>query len=132
LIFAAWLPTVVWRQFVLPAVGAAERAIDKEVVVAATLDEAWESWTTRAGIVSFFAPDAEVDARSGGAFHVEETPRRGTAPARQRQLTISPPRMRCPRGGSKYRPPAGAARATEATPKRTLPAAALAPCRRTR
>ena len=40
------------------AARAAERAIDKEVVVRATLDQAWAAWTTREGIVSFFAPDA--------------------------------------------------------------------------
>jgi uncharacterized protein YndB with AHSA1/START domain len=49
---------------------AAERAIDKEVVVNATLDQAWDAWTTRDGIVSFFAPDARVEPRVGGAFHI--------------------------------------------------------------
>ncbi len=48
----------------------AERAIDKEVTVNATLDQAWEAWTTREGVVSFFAPDARVDPRAGGAFEV--------------------------------------------------------------
>jgi len=49
---------------------AAERAIDKDVVIAATPAQAFAAWTTREGIVSFFAPDAEIDARPGGAFHV--------------------------------------------------------------
>lgn len=49
---------------------AAERAIDREVVVAATPAQVWEAWTTRAGITSFFAPEAEIDARVGGAFRV--------------------------------------------------------------
>ena len=49
---------------------AAERAIDKQVVVAADVDAVWAAWTTREGITSFFAPDAEVDARVGGAFHI--------------------------------------------------------------
>ena len=40
----------------LPA-GAAQRAIDKSIDVPATLDDTWEAWTTREGIVSFFAPD---------------------------------------------------------------------------
>lgn len=53
---------------------ASERAIDKQVVVAATLDQAWAAWTTREGIVSFFAPDAEVDPRVGGAFHIHIDP----------------------------------------------------------
>jgi uncharacterized protein YndB with AHSA1/START domain len=55
--------------FALPA-GAAERAIDKEVVIAATTDQAWDAWTTRAGIMSFFAPDAEIEPKVGGAFHI--------------------------------------------------------------
>lgn len=52
-----------------PAMGA-ERAIDKQVVVAATLEQAWDAWTTREGIVSFFAPDAQIEPRVGGAFHI--------------------------------------------------------------
>lgn len=55
-------------------VSAAERAIDKEVVVAASVDDVWTAWTTRAGIVSFFAPDAIVEARPGGAFHIHFDP----------------------------------------------------------
>ena len=49
---------------------AAERSLDKEVIIKATLDQAWASWTTREGITSFFAPDAEIDPRVGGAFHI--------------------------------------------------------------
>lgn len=52
------------------AAGAAERAIDKQVVIGAGLDAAWAAWTTREGIVSFFAPGAEVEPRVGGAFHI--------------------------------------------------------------
>jgi uncharacterized protein YndB with AHSA1/START domain len=66
---AATLATVAWT---------AERAIDKEVVVNATLEQAWQAWTTREGIVSFFAPDAQIDARVGGAFHIHFDP--GAAP----------------------------------------------------
>lgn len=53
---------------------AAERAIDKDVTVAATLDEAWAAWTTREGITSFFAPDARVEPRAGGAFEIYFNP----------------------------------------------------------
>lgn len=53
---------------------AAERAIDKQVVVEADVDRVWTAWTTREGITSFFAPDAQVEARSGGAFHVYFNP----------------------------------------------------------
>jgi uncharacterized protein YndB with AHSA1/START domain len=52
------------------AAHAAERAVEKQVVVNATLDQAWEAWTTRAGITSFFAPDARVEARVGGPFQI--------------------------------------------------------------
>ena len=53
---------------------AAERAIDKEVLVNAPIDAVWAAWTTREGIVGFFAPDAVVDARVGGAFHIHIDP----------------------------------------------------------
>lgn len=60
-----------WLLCLLPAaVAAAERSIDKEVVINASVDEAWDAWTTRDGIVSFFAPEAKIEARVGGAFHV--------------------------------------------------------------
>jgi uncharacterized protein YndB with AHSA1/START domain len=54
----------------MPSAGAAERSIDKEVVVTASVDEVWDAWTTRAGITSFFAPDAKVEPRVGGAFEI--------------------------------------------------------------
>ncbi len=53
---------------------ASERVIDKEIVVPASLDAAWAAWTTRDGIISFFAPDAVVDAKVGGAFHIYINP----------------------------------------------------------
>ncbi len=53
---------------------AMERAIEKEVLVDATVDQVWEAWTTRAGILGFFAPDAEIDARVDGAFHIFMNP----------------------------------------------------------
>ena len=57
-----------------PHAPAVERAIDKEVVVPAPIQEVWQAWTTRAGIESFFAPEAEIDARVGGAFHIHINP----------------------------------------------------------
>lgn len=54
----------------MPAATAAERSIDKEVVVDAGVDEVWEAWTTQAGVTSFFAPEAEIEARVGGAFRI--------------------------------------------------------------
>jgi uncharacterized protein YndB with AHSA1/START domain len=61
----------------LGPVAAAERAIDKQVLIAANVDQAWEAWTTRDGIVGFFAPDARIEARPGGAFQIHFDP---TAP----------------------------------------------------
>ena len=46
----------------LGAAQAAERAIEKEVVVNATLDQAWEAWTTREGIRSAMADLADAGA----------------------------------------------------------------------
>ncbi len=63
--------------FVPIAGGATERAVDKEVVIAANVDQAWDAWTTREGVVSFFAPDAVIEPRVGGAFHIHIDP---TAP----------------------------------------------------
>lgn len=54
--------------------GAQPRSIDKDVLVAAPIAEVWKAWTTRDGITSFMAPDAEIDARPGGAFHVHFDP----------------------------------------------------------
>lgn len=58
----------------MPAAFAQERAITKEVVVAAPLAEAWKAWATSEGIQSFFAPEAVVEARPDGAFFVHFNP----------------------------------------------------------
>jgi uncharacterized protein YndB with AHSA1/START domain len=71
---AAALVTCALAGLLAAAAGAAERAIDHETVVAAPLAQAWAAWTTRDGITSFFSPDAEIDARVGGAFHVYMDP----------------------------------------------------------
>ena len=79
----------------MPA-GAAERALDKEVVLAASLDQAWEAWTTREGITSFFSPDAKVEARVGGPFQIYMDP--GAQPGMKgaddmRYLALQPKKM---------------------------------------
>ena len=56
------------------AADAVERSIDKSVVVPATLDQTWDAWTTREGITSFFAPDAKIEPKVGGAFHIYINP----------------------------------------------------------
>jgi|GEM_PF-3391129 len=53
---------------------AAERVIEKDVVVRAKLDKAWAAWRTREGIVSFFASDAVIEPSVGGAFHIHLDP----------------------------------------------------------
>ncbi len=74
----------------------AEKAIDKEVLVNATLEEVWQVWTTREGIVSFFAPDAKIEPRVGGAFQVYFDP--GAAPGAKgaddmRYMALQPYKM---------------------------------------
>ncbi len=51
-----------------------ERAITKEVVVPASQQQVLGAWTTRQGIESFFAPEAVIDAKPGGAFHIHLNP----------------------------------------------------------
>jgi uncharacterized protein YndB with AHSA1/START domain len=79
-----------------PLAHAAERALDKSVVVNATLDQVWAAWTTREGIVSFFAPDAQIEPRVGGAFHIYMDP--GAAPGAKgaddmRFMALQPKKM---------------------------------------
>lgn len=75
---------------------AAERSLDKEVIIKATVDEAWQSWTTRDGITAFFAPDAKIEPRVGGAFQIYINP--GAEPGAKgaddmRFLALQPGRM---------------------------------------
>lgn len=75
---------------------AAERAIDKQVRVPAGVDAVWQAWTTRDGVVGFFAPDAVVEPRVGGLFEIRFDP---YAPPGERGaddmrfLALQPPRM---------------------------------------
>ncbi len=59
---------------VAPFAIAQERTIHKEVVVNAPVAAAWSAWATSEGIQSFFAPEAIVEARPGGAFSVHMNP----------------------------------------------------------
>jgi uncharacterized protein YndB with AHSA1/START domain len=56
------------------AVCSAERSLDKSLVVPASLDQTWDAWTTREGIISFFAPDARIEPKVGGAFQIYFNP----------------------------------------------------------
>ena len=93
---ATLLALVVLSAGLSAPVRAAERAIEKSVEVAASLDEAWAAWTTRDGIVSFFAPDARIEPRVGGAFEIYIDP--GAAPGSKgaddmRFLAVQPMKM---------------------------------------
>ena len=75
---------------------AQDRALQKEVTVAAPIDAVWQAWTTRAGIESFFAPEAQVEARVGGAFHIHIDPygEPGSKGADDmRFMALQPPKM---------------------------------------
>jgi uncharacterized protein YndB with AHSA1/START domain len=67
-----WIAAILFA--VTTIVHPAERSIDKSVVVAASQEQAWEAWTTREGITSFFAPDARIEPRPGGAFQIYFNP----------------------------------------------------------
>lgn len=47
-----------------------DRAITKEVVVSASLDDVWNAWTTTDGVKSFFSPDAKVELKIGGPYEI--------------------------------------------------------------
>ena len=56
------------------AAAADERAIRKEALIDAPVDKVWAAWTTSAGIVSFFAPEAVVEPRPDGLFSIHMNP----------------------------------------------------------
>jgi uncharacterized protein YndB with AHSA1/START domain len=58
-----------------------ERAIRREVIVAAPVAEAWRAWTTAEGAASFFAPEAKIELAVGGAYELYFVP---SAPAGSR------------------------------------------------
>jgi uncharacterized protein YndB with AHSA1/START domain len=73
-----------------------DRIIVKSASVAAPVDEVWKAWTTLEGVTSFFAPQARVEARPGGAYEMYFNP---SAPAGSRGgegckvLSLDPPRL---------------------------------------
>lgn len=48
----------------------ADREIRKEIIVDAPRHAVWEAWTTEQGVKTFFAPDARVELREGGAYEM--------------------------------------------------------------
>lgn len=71
-----------------------DRIVVKSAGVAAPVDEVWKAWTTVEGVTSFFAPQARIEARPGGAYEMYFEP---TAPAGSRGaegcklLSLDPP-----------------------------------------
>ncbi|MEI6737860.1 MAG: SRPBCC domain-containing protein [Pseudomonadota bacterium] len=51
-----------------------ERAIVEKISIKANINDVWNAWTTSAGIKTFFAPDANVEARPGGPFEIYMDP----------------------------------------------------------
>ena len=48
--------------------------IIETIVVKAPVAEVWKAWTTKQGIVSFFAPDANIESKVDGAYEVFMNP----------------------------------------------------------
>jgi uncharacterized protein YndB with AHSA1/START domain len=46
------------------------KRVEKEIVVPASLKQVWEAWTTPEGAMTFFAPHARVELRSGGPYEM--------------------------------------------------------------
>ncbi len=47
-----------------------DRSIRCSVDVQASLNDVWEAWTTREGIISFFAPDCHVELKIDEAYEI--------------------------------------------------------------
>lgn len=47
-----------------------DKVIRKEVIVPATIDQVWETWTTTEGVNTFFSSAAKVELRIGGPFEI--------------------------------------------------------------
>lgn len=68
IVLFAFLVTFILSACHTPSPAASERMIHETVTVKAGINDVWQTWTTAAGIKTFFAPEANVDARPGGAF----------------------------------------------------------------
>jgi uncharacterized protein YndB with AHSA1/START domain len=74
------LPIIAMAFFALSACTAPPTAIVapppivETIVVKAKVAEVWKAWTTKEGIISFFAPDANIEAKVDGAFEVFMNP----------------------------------------------------------
>jgi uncharacterized protein YndB with AHSA1/START domain len=48
----------------------ASNVIRKETVTTATLEDAWQAWTTVEGVTSFFVPKANIETMVGGRYEL--------------------------------------------------------------
>ncbi len=72
------------------------RSIIKEITVPAGVDDVWKAWTTKEGIISFFAPDGIVELKINGLYEIYFSPegepgRRGAED--NRILAVEPNKM---------------------------------------
>jgi uncharacterized protein YndB with AHSA1/START domain len=51
-----------------------ERMLEKQGIVKAPIADVWKAWTTREGVRSFFAPDANIEMRPGGLYEMHMNP----------------------------------------------------------
>lgn len=58
----------------LPDVPPTQRAVRVERTVSAPIERVWSLWTTSAGVESFWAPEAIVEARPGGPYRIHFLP----------------------------------------------------------
>ncbi len=47
-----------------------DRIIQKKVTVAAPVEDVWQAWTTPEGVLTFFAPKANVELAIGGRYEM--------------------------------------------------------------
>ena len=73
-----------------------DRVIRGEVVVQASIQAAWDAWTTEEGIKAFFAPDCSVDLRVDGLYEIffdPHAPRGQRGAEGMRILALQPKKM---------------------------------------
>lgn len=65
-----------------------EKRLDFEVVVAGGLEDVWKCFSTRAGMIEWLTPDAEVELKPGGAWLAKFGP--SVAPGGGKILSFEP------------------------------------------
>ena len=46
------------------------KSIDKEIIVNRSMSDVWEIWTTKEGVLTFFAPAANLELKIGGSYEM--------------------------------------------------------------